>query len=156
MVMVRTLRLLRTFFVQCSWTTACFPLLLGAQFYLEPCSLPALILPQLLSLCFSRFEASSAVYLYQDVELHQSHSVSIEFQNPDVVMCRGLGDACPVQSGSCDTNFPCLSCLFHMMKQGNKILLNFLLVLRYLFSEQYIRLLLLGFINSVVTTIFPS
>ena len=27
------------------WTMACFPLLLGAQFYLEPCSLPALILP---------------------------------------------------------------------------------------------------------------
>ena len=77
-------------------------------------------------------------------------------KNPDVVMCRGLGDACPAQSGSCDTTFLCLSCLFHMMKQGKKILLNFLLVLRYLFSEQYIRLLLLGFINSVVTTIFPT
>lgn len=36
-----------TFFVECIWTMACFPLLHGAQFYLEPCSLPTLTPPWL-------------------------------------------------------------------------------------------------------------
>ena len=36
-----------TFFVEYIWTMACFPLLHGAQFYLEPCSLPTLTPPWL-------------------------------------------------------------------------------------------------------------
>lgn len=145
-----------TFFVECVWTMACFPLLHGAQFYLEPCSLPTLTPPWLPVPGFFQLWDLLSSLSVSGHRITPSHPVSIEFQNPYVAMCRGLGDACPVQSWSCLTTFLCLSCLFHTMKQGNRILLNFLLVLRYLFSEQYIRLLLHGLINSIVTTIFPS
>ena len=148
----RMLKLLQTHFSQSAsgpWPVSLFSMELSS--IQSPAACQPSHHPGCPSLCFSRSETYSPVYLYQDMELHQSHPVSREFQNPYVAMCRGLGDACPVQSWSCLTTSLCLSCFFHTMRQGNKILLNFLLVLRYLFSEQYIRLLLHGFINSIVT-----